>query len=342
LNIKFKGKAVFWDGNKKLRNGELFIDKVKSNQAVVEVKYCGICGTDIAIYNGVHPRAKPPLIMGHEFSGLIRYSSNKKFKEGDRVVINPLISCGNCEPCRSGIPYICKNLKLIGIDIDGGFSKYVIVSNDKILKLPEGFDLKTASLAEPFATGFHVLNRIDIDKNELLLITGGGPIGTGIGLILKARGFNNIYFSEVSDFRINILKNFGFNVFNPLEVNISDCIKEKYNGNLFGILIEASGKAGPLLDMSSLVKVRGKIMLVGISHKPALVNTMNIVFKELELLGNRVYSNDDFNNAVDFVCKEKKILENYITEVLELNRLKEAINLAQDSESAMKVVVKIE
>jgi len=338
----FKGKAIFWDGGKKLRSDELTISKIKNSEVIVEVKYCGICGTDIAIYSGTHPRAKPPLIMGHEFSGLIKYSSNKKYKEGDRVVINPLISCGKCEICRKGIPYICENLKLVGIDINGGFSKYVVISADKIFNLPEKLSLKTAALVEPFATGFHVTNRINIDKNGLILITGGGPIGTGIGIILKSKGFKNIYFSEVSSYRINILKKFGFNVFNPIETDILNYMKSNCKRNLFDLLIEASGKATPLLDMSSLVKVRGKILLVGISHKPVPVNTMNIIFKEIEVAGNRVYSIDDFKEAIDFIYDKRKILGDYITKVYELDKLEEAINLAGNSDLAMKVVIKID
>ncbi len=151
----YRGPAVYWQGKNELKKGEIKIENIKDDEALVEVKYCGICGTDIAIYNGIHPRAKYPLIIGHEFSGVVREIRSDLFKYGDHVVVNPLISCGQCVPCKENNEYVCQNLKILGIDTDGGFAKYAVVNTKKLHKIPDDLDLLTAALVEPFATGVH-------------------------------------------------------------------------------------------------------------------------------------------------------------------------------------------
>ena len=127
MKDKFKGMAAFWQGKEAIKKCEISFNEIKDGEALVEVKYCGVCGTDIAIYKGIHPRAKYPLIMGHEFSGIIREVKSEFFKIGDKVVINPLISCHKCRPCMEHNEHICQNLRLLGIDKNGGFAKYVVV-----------------------------------------------------------------------------------------------------------------------------------------------------------------------------------------------------------------------
>ena len=337
----YSGKAVYWEGKNKLKEGEISISDLGEDQALIEVKYCGICGTDLAIYKGIHPRVKMHLIMGHEFSGVIKYIKGSSLREGDKVVANPLISCGNCNPCKSGYSYICQNLKLIGIDRNGAFSKYVVVDKDKLYKIPDGLNLKTASLIEPFAVGAHAERVACPKKRDIVVILGGGPIGIAAGLFFKDSGVENIYFSEMSDYRLEVLKKFKFNVINPTKENLRDKIKKISGGKLADIVIEATGACGSVFTMVSLAKIRGLIILLGISHKHPVVDFMNVVFKELTIRGVRVYSDEDFSSAIDFVINNKEKLKDYISEIFKLDELKKALTYADDSTKSMKVVVEI-
>lgn len=337
----YKGKAIYWKGKNELIKGDINISDINDGQALIEVKYCGICGSDLAIFKASHPRAKSPLVMGHEISGVIKKVKSNSYKEGDKVVVNPLISCGNCDPCKKGYPYICQNLKLIGIDINGGFAEYVVVNVDKIYKIPEDLDLKTASLVEPFATGAHVLRIANPEKEDLVVILGGGPIGVAAGLFFKYNGVKNIYLSEVSEYRIKVLEKFGFKVINPLKENLKERVKEISNGKLADIVIEATGANGPVFNMVSLAKVSGFIILVGICHKHPVIDLMNVVFKELSLKGIRVYSNEDFLNSLNFVYEHKDILKDYISAEYTLDRLGDALSATGDSNESTKIVIKI-
>lgn len=338
---KFKGTAIYWQGKNVIEKDEISVNSIKEGEALVEVKYCGICGTDIAIFRGVHPRAKYPLIMGHEFSGIVREIKSDSLEIGDRVVVNPLISCSKCRPCIEQNEHICQNLKLLGIDRNGGFAKYVVVDAKKLHKIPEKMDLLTAALVEPFATAVHAFWKASPKKDDLVLILGGGPIGFATGLFFKNNGIEKIYFSEISDFRISILKKFDFQIINPSNEVLLEKIKKVSQGNLADIVVMAAGTHEPVSTMVSLAKVLGLIVLVGIVHEPPLVDLMNIVFKELTVKGARVYRDLDFAKAIDFVAENQNILKNFISEVFPLEKLEDALAFAINPEKSTKVVIEI-
>jgi (R,R)-butanediol dehydrogenase / meso-butanediol dehydrogenase / diacetyl reductase len=340
--MKFKGRAMYWNGPDSISEGEIIIDNVNDDEAVVKVSYCGICGTDISIFAGNHPRSKPPLVLGHEFSGIIEYAKSPKLKKGNKVVINPLISCGKCWPCTNGSPYVCQNLRLVGIDFNGGFATYAKVNIKNILKLSNDYDLLYAAIIEPFATAIHSFNRSKpVNENDFIFIFGGGAIGSAVAFYFKSKGLNRIYVSEISDYRRKVLEKFGLNVINPVSEDIYQKVLKLTSDELADIVIEATGAIKPISQMVSLSKVKGKIMIVGVNHKPVSVDLMNVNFKELSLIGCRVYSVKDFLESVNFIKDNKGLLKNYISHVLDLKDLKKGINLAKDIKNSLKVVIKV-
>lgn len=334
----YKGKAAYWLGKYKLENKEINIQNINEGEAVIEVKYCGICGTDIAIYKGLHPRAKPPLIMGHELSGIIVNVKSEELKEGDRVVVNPLISCGECFPCKDGKANVCQNLKLLGIDENGGFAKYIKVDVDKIYKIPNELGFKKAALIEPFATAARLFKRTKPHKDDLVVILGGGPIGLAVGLFFKHSGVRNIYFSEIIEYRLDILKKYSFNVINPKKSKLLNAIDGISSGKLADMVVMAAGTAEAVKDMVEIAKVEGIIALVGINHEPPPTDLMNVVFKELTIKGIRVYDDEDFRRAISFVNDKRDILDHYISNIFPIDRLEEAIKSASNERTAKNLI----
>jgi threonine dehydrogenase-like Zn-dependent dehydrogenase len=181
-------KAALYKDIKKVETGEIKKPEIKDKEALIKVKYAGICGTDIHIYKGLHPRATAPLVMSHEFSGIVEEIGTKRkdIKMGDRVVINPLISCGNCFPCREGHPHICPNLNLVGIDQNGGFAEYTKVNSDKLFKIPDALPMDLAALMEPVAVAVHAVRKSKLSLGDKVAVIGGGPIGQLISQICTA------------------------------------------------------------------------------------------------------------------------------------------------------------
>ena len=133
-------KTLQYLGNATIGLKEKAVPEVGNNEVLIKVAYAGICGTDIHIADGHHPRAQAGLTMGHEFSGVVEKSgAESKFSAGDRVIVEPLISCGVCASCRAGYPHVCQNLGLYGIDQDGGFGEYVRIPDDRVFLLPMRF-----------------------------------------------------------------------------------------------------------------------------------------------------------------------------------------------------------
>ena len=137
-------KALIYAGPKQAEVREVAEPQAVEGAVKIAVKYCGVCGSDIGIFLGTHPRAKAPLIFGHEFLGVVE-EDGKKFKKGDRVVTYPLLSCGHCRACREGNKHVCNTLGLIGIDTDGGMCETMYVKEDVMFKVPEGVSDKEIS-----------------------------------------------------------------------------------------------------------------------------------------------------------------------------------------------------
>lgn len=183
ISIVIQNITMTWGDNKLLsvvyvapRNIQVLSKPVPEafpDWPLIKVCYSGICGTDLNIYSGAHPRAKGPLTLGHEISGYLEEESSN-IPKGTPVTIRPLMSCGMCEACQSGNGHVCEKLEIIGIDSDGGMAEYVRVPADMIYPLPDNIPLKLAALVEPFAVGVHVARESNFVPGSTVLIFGAG------------------------------------------------------------------------------------------------------------------------------------------------------------------------
>lgn len=155
-------KALVWTGKGQVEVRERPIPDT-AGKVLIRVAYAGICGSDLGVYQGTHPWARAPLIMGHEFSGVVEAIGEgviTQLKLGDRVTVDPLICCGKCRACLSGNAHVCRTLRLYGTDCDGGMAEYAAVTENCIYQLPEGIDMKLAAVVEPTAVVMHGLRML--------------------------------------------------------------------------------------------------------------------------------------------------------------------------------------
>ena len=335
-------QAAFYKDIQVVETDEIEKPKIKNNEALVKVKYAGICGTDLHIYNGLHPRARAPLIMGHEISGVIEeIKANKKdIKIGDRVVVNPLISCENCFPCREGNPHLCPNLNLVGIDQNGGFAEYVKVRVDKLYKIPDSLPMDLAALMEPVAVAVHAVRKSGLSLGEKVAVIGGGPIGQLIAQICKLNGASLVSILEINPERVNFAKNLGIITSSSPEESIKK-IEEITKGKGVDIVYEAVGIQNTYNYVTNLVKVGGKIIAVGAASKPIVLDFWKIYFEELKIIGIHVYEPKDIEIAIDLLNRYPKIFQPFISKIIELKDLKiELKNIANGVTGSIKVLVK--
>lgn len=293
-------QSIQYRGAKEVVVGERSRPEAGSGEVLIKVAYAGVCGSDMIIYQGVHPRAKAPLIMGHEFSGVVE-KGNGAFPEGMPVTVYPLLSCGCCDPCRNGYPHVCNTLRLIGIDCDGGMAEYVKVPANTVHPLPVDFPLKLGAFVEPVAVGVHAVSRSGYKPGDTAVVYGAGPIGFCVASSLRYFGASQILVVETNPHRLDVARQLGFTVIDPTREDIRAKILEythEHNADLAFDCAAHPSVQGSILD---ILRVQGTGIVVGSYKKPAEVDLLKIEFKELTLIGTRVYTPRDFGIAIQML-----------------------------------------
>lgn len=307
-------KAIQFLGANNIDVCDVNIPEVPEGWALIKVSHAGICGTDLNIYAGTHPRAKAPLTMGHEFSGVVAQDC-ERFPAGTRVTVYPLISCGACEPCTTGNKHVCNTLGLYGIDEAGAMAEYVAIPQEQLIALPENVSFKLGALIEPIAVTVHTVRETNFVPGDNAIVFGCGTIGLCLALTLKQYGARDILLVETDASRIALARELGFEVINPMEVNLNDVVAAHTNGNGFDRVYDCAGANAVAACLLDVVKVRGQIVIVASYKKPPQMPFFKGMAKEVSIHFVRVYRQKDFAIAAELAEKEP-LFERIITHVL--------------------------
>jgi len=339
--MRRKMKAVVYQGRDKVFIEEVAVPGLAEGDALIRVGYAGICGTDMSIVSGRHPRAKPPLILGHEFSGtVVRIKGKGKIKEGDRVVVKPLLFCGKCYACKNGFKHVCQNLRLIGVDVDGGFAEYVRVPLETVYKIPDNISLELAALTEPLAVSYHVVRRSDFQIGDTVVIIGGGPIGMLIGLMVKPGGASKVVISEVSEYRLKLAEELGFITINAKKLDpVSEVLRLTSNVGA-DLVFEVAGVAESAMQMLEMVRIKGEVILVSMHTQPRQVNLLQAHLKEVVLKTSRVYTGLDYEKVIKLLSLGKINVQSLVSHKFNLDDSMKALELMRKADRCMKILLK--
>lgn len=318
-------KAVQFLGANKIAVKDVSEPAVKPGWGLIKISHCGICGTDLNIYAGTHPRAKAPLTMGHEFSGEL-INDTVSFKKGTRVTAYSLISCMKCTPCLSGNKHVCNTLGLFGIDTDGGMAEYVLIPEDQLIKIPDDMSYKLGALLEPIAVAVHTLRETDFKPGDNAIVFGCGTIGLCVALTLRNFGCGDILLAETDPARIAVARDMGFEVINPASDSLSDAVERHTGADGFDHVYDCAGAAAVANCLLDVVKVRGEIVIVASYKKPTELPLFKGMAKETAIKFVRVYRFSDFKVAAQMAANEP-LFEKIITHVLPADRAQEGFDL---------------
>ena len=292
-------KSIIYRGAQDVHVEEKSQPELGVGEVLIKVAYAGICGSDMNIYQGVHPRAKAPLVMGHEFSGTI-VAGHPTLAAGTPVTVYPLLSCGHCEPCLNGYAHVCNTLKLIGIDCDGAMAEYVKVPVDKVMELPKTLSLKLGAFLEPLAVGVHAVRRSGYRPGDRAVVFGAGPIGLCVASCLKYFGAQVIVV-EANPYRLGVAKKLGCTTIDAANEAIVEKVREYTKGINADFAFDCAAHPSVQTHLMDVLKVQGTAVVVGSYKKPPEVDLLKVEFKELSMIGIRVYERRDFEIAAEMM-----------------------------------------
>lgn len=334
-------QAGVYNGVENLKLQEWPKPELNPGEVLVKVRYAGICGTDMMIHAGKHPRVVPPRVLGHEIFGSVveaNAPAGSNVKVGDRVAVFPLISCGRCAPCREGNSHVCEKLGLLGIDTDGGFAEFVKATPEQLIPVPPGVDDEQAALVEPLSVAVHVVRTSGFTAGDTALVTGAGPIGNLIAQVLRAAGARRVIISEAKAFRRELAERMGFPVVNPLETKPLELIRSLTGDNFVDHVFEATGAAAAYRDAVQSCKVRGHITFVGLPKMPPEMDVLNLVFKEIRTSGARVYTPKDFVVAISLLERNAIDVKSVVTDRLPLKDMEVGLQRMHDPDRSLKIL----
>ncbi len=344
-------KAAILYNDRDIRVGTASDPVLKGDEVLVASRYAGICGTDLHIYRGeFHNRVKYPAILGHEFGGIVVELGKgvKGLKVGDRVVVDPIISCMRCTACLTGHINACRTLKLLGVDLDGGFGECVAVPTDRILPLPEAISMEDAPMVELYSIGHHVLERGRVQPGETVVILGAGKVGLSVLDVLCHSAKPGMAVSvDREDFRLGVASRIGAEatiniqredaIARVLELTAgegADCVIETV-----GHYTVAEGQESPLGQAVRMVRNGGRIVTLGLGEQTSAVHFKTFVIKEAEMIASRV-TRGEFPRAIRLLSKGLLHPELLITHCLPIRDVTKAFGqLDREDPETLKVVL---
>jgi len=277
------------------------------NELLIKVEACGVCGTDFHIFNG-ESYAKPPVIIGHEYAGIIveKGKDVKEFNIGDHIAVDPNIYCGECYYCKNGNINFCSNLKALGVSINGGFAEYSLVPVSQAYFIPKDFSFTSAAFAEPLSCCVRGIDQAAIKHGESVVIIGGGTIGLLMLQLVKISGAGKIMLIEPVSEKREIAASLGAEyVFDPEFKDMLEQISDFTSGGP-DVVIECAGNSKAAKLAVNLPKRGGRVIIFGLSGKKDTVNInlQNFFLKELSIKGS-LLNPFTFSRSVELLVNKK-------------------------------------
>jgi L-iditol 2-dehydrogenase len=304
-------------------------------EARVRIEACGLCGTDLHFY------ASGPMIAdvtpGHEMAGRVDALGEgvAEFSVGDRVVVEPLSTCGTCAPCRRGRDSICTRLQLFGLHRDGGFAEYVSVPARRLFRTPDELEPRLAALAEPVAVVIHGLRRGRLEAGERVLVLGAGTLGLLSLVAARDAGADEVWISARHEHQAELATELGAHrVLREPEAEPADLARLTAE-TPFDLVVETvGGRADTLRAAGGAVGPGGRIAVLGVFMAPVTVDTLPLLLKESDLLFSNCYDRThervDFEAAIDLIARHRERLASIATHRVPLDEIADAYNLAAE------------
>jgi propanol-preferring alcohol dehydrogenase len=336
--------AVFHGAEKELKIENIPIPPIGEDGILVRVAACGVCHTDLHyLEHGVPTFKKPPIVLGHEASGIVEQVGAKvtHLKKGQRVLIPAVLTCGRCPACRQGRENICSAMQMLGNHFDGAYAEYVAVPAKDVLDLPESIPLEEASIiADAISTPYHaVKNRAQVRPGDTVVVFGCGGVGiNAVQLAAAAGGY--VIAVDINERKLTWASEFGAaRTINAAKVERVSKEVKKLTGGGADIAIEVIGNPRTIEEAFECVRVGGRLCVVGYTHEAISIVAGKIMFKEIEVVGSLGCRPVDYVPLIRMVEQGKIDLKRQVTHRFALEELPKAFEVMKEGLSLRSIVI---
>ncbi len=303
-------KALLLEEYKKLTITDMPQPKVGEHDVLVQIKACGICGSDIHGFDGSSGRRVPPLIMGHEAAGVVAEigSAVTKTKEGDRVTFDSMVSCGQCFYCQRSEMNLCDNRRVLGVSCEdyrqhGCFAEYAVVPEHIIYPMPDNLPFEHAAMIEPVSVAVHAAKRTPISKGDTAAVIGVGMIGLLVVQALKAAGCSKVIAVDLADEKLKLAQELGADLcINPKTHDTAKSIQEATEGRGADVTMEVVGATPTVKSAIESTRKGGHVTLVGNLAPEVDFPLQSVVTRELTIYGSCA-SNGEYPECIDLLAR---------------------------------------
>ena len=343
-------KAIVYYAPGDIRVEEIAKPTCPGDGLLVKVDACAVCGTDLKSLLSGNPRIKAPLVMGHEFTGLVEdigTNAPGDFQRGDRVVMATSVSCGECFYCKKGFRNLCSDLAPMGFTYPGGMAEWTTIPeralrNGHAVKVPLTVKPEHAALAEPISCAVNAVDQCNVKPGNTVLVMGAGPMGLLNALVARAAGASKILLSELNDSRLRQAEQFGLDVLiNPAKEDIAERIKAETDGMGADVVIVAAPAAEPQEQALSLVRKQGTVCLFAslpVGKSSLTIDSRILHYGEIRLIGTSDSTPEHVRRAVEYLAADSLPAEKIASHLLPLEKIGEAFELMKSGE-ALRVVL---
>lgn len=337
-------KALIYKGPRQLVLEDAPIPAVNPGEALIRVRACGICGSDIHGYLGTTGRRDPGVIMGHEFSGEVVSVAPDvtDFKPGDRVVVEPTLNCTECRFCKTGRTQYCPNKGFLGVfSVNGAFAEYVSVPARLLFPMPDDLTFEEGALIEPLAVAVEGVEKVSDYSGKTVVVIGAGTIGLLTLTVLRSKNPARIIVADLSDNRLKAAKEMGADlVFNSRDCDVPAMVKQLTDGYGADVSIECVGLEKSVETAMACLHSEGTAIWIGNSALEITLHMQRVVTGGLTIHGTYTYSHEMFGRTL-YSYKEMNVpTDRIISRTLTPEEAPEVMeDLANGNDKVIKTVI---
>ncbi len=315
---------------------------ITEDEVLVRVRRVGFCGSDLNTFRGTNPIVQYPRIPGHEIAAeVVERGANvpEKFRTGDKVLILPYTTCGECWSCLNNRPNACKSNKTLGVQQDGGMTEYLAVRHEKLIGGINHMSLDEIALVEPLAVGFHAAYRGEPKKGETLLVFGCGLVGLG-AIAGGSQAGAKVIAVDIDDGKLELARKFGASHgINSMTRNLEEEVMKLTDGHGASVTVEAIGLGQTFVSAVNLAAFSGRVVYVGYVKDAVAFDTKHFIMKEIQIRGSRNALKSDFENVLKFMSSEQPPLDELISMEVPLEEAGAALQQWADNPGAITKIL---